>query len=49
MLLLTGCTSQKVMTEQKIAEYQIITKDVCRENQHEVRLAQALYTEMIRN
>lgn len=49
MLLLAGCTSQKIMTEQKIAEYQIITKDICRENPHEVRLAQVLYNEMISN
>jgi hypothetical protein len=39
-----GCASAR---EAKIAEYKKLTKDICRDNNHEVRLAQILYNKML--
>jgi hypothetical protein len=40
-----SCASAR---KQRIAEYKELTKDICKDNKHEVRLAQILYNEMIR-
>jgi uncharacterized protein YceK len=42
---LVGCASAR---NQKLAEYKKITKDICIDNQHEVKLAQILYNKMLR-
>jgi hypothetical protein len=42
--LLMGCASAKV---EKMIEFKQLTKDVCVDNPVEVRLAQALYVEMV--
>ena len=42
-VLVTGCASAK---QTKMEEYRVLTQDVCRDNPHEVRLAQLLYNEM---
>ena len=43
MLVLTGCASVK---KTKMDKYRIATENVCRDNPHEVLLAQLLYLEM---
>jgi lipoprotein NlpI len=40
---LVGCASAK---QTKMEEYRILTQDICRDNPHEVMLAQLLYNEM---
>lgn len=39
-----SCASAR---KQKIAEYKELTKDICKDNKHEVRLAQILYNKML--
>jgi len=39
-----SCASAR---KQKIAEYKELTKNICRDNKHEVRLAQILYNKML--
>lgn len=41
-----SCASAR---NEKIAKYKEITKDICRDNPHEVELAQVLYLEIVRN
>ena len=43
--MMMSCASVR---KQRIAEYRELTKDICKDNKHEVRLAQILYNEMIR-
>ena len=49
VVILTGCATMNQTRQDKIAEYKLITKDVCVENANEVRLAQHLYNSMINN
>jgi len=42
-VLVMGCASSK---ELKMEKYRLATEDVCRDNPHEVLLAQLLYLEM---
>ena len=42
-ITLVGCASVK---QTKMEEYRVLTQDVCRDNPHEVMLAQLLYNEM---
>lgn len=42
-VLVMGCASSK---ELKMEKYRLATEGVCRDNPHEVRLAQLLYLEM---
>jgi len=39
-----SCASAR---KQRIAEYKELTKDICKDNKHEVRLAQILYNKML--
>ncbi len=41
-----SCASAR---NKKVAKFKELTKDVCRDNPHEVRLAQTLYIEIVRN
>ena len=41
-----SCASAR---NERIAEYRYITKDVCRDNPHEIYLAQSLYLHMVIN
>lgn len=46
-----SCTSQKNLVAQrqmKMNEFKQLTKDVCRDNPHEVKLAQVLYKELLK-
>jgi hypothetical protein len=42
-LVLTSCASAKKI---KMEQYRIATEDICRDNPHEVLLAQLLYNEI---
>lgn len=42
-VLVMGCASAKKL---KMEKYRLATEDVCRDNPHEVLLAQLLYLEM---
>jgi hypothetical protein len=44
--LLMGCASVKT---ERLTEFKELTKDVCLDNPMEVKLAQALYKEMVLN
>ena len=48
ILLVATMMSCASARKQRIAEYKELTKDICKDNKHEVRLAQILYNEMIR-
>lgn len=39
-----GCASAR---DKQITEYKEITKDICIDNPHEVKLAQELFTKMV--
>ena len=41
-----SCASAR---ETRVAEYREITKDICRDNPHEIRLAQQLYISYVVN
>ena len=43
---LMGCASAK---KTRLAEYKQLTKDICKDNPHEIRLAQQLYISYVRN
>lgn len=42
---LVGCASAR---NKRLAEYKKITKDICVDNHHEVKLAQILYNKMLK-
>ena len=44
ILLVTGCASAR---NKNLIKFREITKDVCIDNKHEVKLAQALYKAMV--
>ena len=44
--MMLSCASAKT---KKLAKFKEVTKDICRDNPHEVRLAQTLYIEIVRN
>jgi len=41
-----SCASAR---SEKLAKFKKITKDICRDNPHEVKLAQVLYNEIVNN
>ena len=43
VVTLMGCASAR---QTKMEEYRVLTQDVCRDNPHEILLAQLLYNEM---
>lgn len=43
MILITGCATAK---NEKMNEFKLLTQDVCKDNPHEVKLAQLLYLKM---
>ena len=52
-IVLIGCGTQQVIPQQKVIQskkqkFQNLTKDICIENEHEVRLAQALWIEIMK-
>ena len=49
-LFLVGCgTTKLTLREQNKMVFKELTKDVCRDNPHEIFLAQNLYKEMVLN
>lgn len=48
-LLTPACAATQTVRDERIAEFKSITKDVCLDNEQEVKLAQHLYNEMINN
>lgn len=49
MILAATMLSCASAREQKIAEYKELTKDICIDNPHEIKLAQQLYISYVRN
>jgi hypothetical protein len=50
MLVMTACAPAKQTSYQnKISAFKKMTKDICVENPHEVRLAQNLYLQIFNN
>lgn len=49
LVALMGCSTAREYREAKVAEYKMITKDLCIENKTEVRLAQHLYNYMLKS
>jgi hypothetical protein len=47
ILLVATMMSCASARKQRIAEYKELTKDICKDNKHEVRLAQILYNKML--
>ena len=46
MLMALGCSTTKNLRDERVAEYRMITRDVCIDNETEVLLAQHLYNYM---
>ena len=49
MMLMISCVSTKQLKQQKLENYKLMTKDVCRDNPGEVKLAQILYITYLRS
>ena len=49
MILAATMLSCASAREQRIAEYKELTKDICIDNPHEIKLAQQLYISYVRN
>lgn len=47
--MMASCGTQQQLTNIQKNKYKELTRDVCIENKHEVRLAQALYFHMLRS
>jgi hypothetical protein len=47
IVMMTSCVTQQELMAEKKLKFKELTKDICVENPHEVRLAQALYNEII--
>jgi len=49
ILLVATTVSCASARKQRIAEYKELTKDICKDNPHEIRLAQQLYISYVNN
>ncbi len=47
ILLVATTVSCASARKTRVAEYKELTKDICKDNKHEVRLAQILYNKML--
>ena len=48
LLLMASCGTQQQVIQLNKKRFEDLTKDICIENKHEVRLAQALWNEIMK-
>jgi hypothetical protein len=47
VMIMTGCSMMKDLRDERVVEYRMITRNICIDNENEVRLAQHLYLYML--